>query len=78
MRRYGITTQDRDDMVVKQKGMCAICGLIPSGVLHVDHIRILGVVKVRGLLCGNCNKALGLIYDNPETLKRMIEYVSKL
>jgi len=32
---------------------------------------------VRGLLCSNCNKALGLVRDSVETLRNMIEYVSR-
>ena len=44
-------------------------------VPHVDHDHITG--KVRGLLCGSCNRALGLIKDNLETLVRLQKYLEK-
>lgn len=39
----------------------------------VDHCHTTG--KVRGLLCNNCNTALGLVDDKIEVLKRMIKYL---
>lgn len=41
----------------KQKGRCALCGIILGDKLNVDHDHITG--KVRGLLCRDCNIALG-------------------
>jgi len=32
--------------------------------------------KIRGLLCGNCNTALGLVKDSQDTLKAMLQYLS--
>lgn len=31
--------------------------------------------KVRGLLCGNCNRAIGLLKDDIKSLERAIEYL---
>lgn len=64
--RYGLTPAQFEEMLLKQEGKCAIC-LIPSEKrLHIDHCHKTG--KVRGLLCGNCNMALGLFKDNEQLL----------
>lgn len=47
-----------------------------SGLLVVDHDHNTGVV--RGLLCHNCNRALGLLQDNPETLEVAIAYLKSV
>lgn len=39
----------------------------------VDHDHVTG--KVRGLLCRQCNSALGFAGDNPERLERLARYL---
>ena len=55
---------------------CFICGNV-SGAgrrrLHIDHDHATG--HVRGLLCSNCNTALGGFRDNQYLLKRALEYL---
>ncbi len=41
--------------------------------LMVDHDHTTG--EVRGLLCHNCNRAIGLLREDPERLRRAIEYL---
>ena len=72
--RYGITKADYEKMLFVQMGLCAICLMKPKNKLHVDHDHLTG--KVRGLLCGNCNKALGLLRDNTDFLSKAIEYLN--
>jgi hypothetical protein len=74
--RYGITKEQYEQMLEAQNGGCAICKS-PSkgGVLHVDHCHASGVV--RGLLCPECNKALGLFRDSTDALLRAIQYLRK-
>ena len=71
-REYGITLDDYNERVEEQRGLCLLCGkpetLVdkPTGKiksLHVDHDHETG--KVRGLLCGRCNRVLG-IYEKFE------------
>ena len=67
---YGITVKDYDRMFEEQNGVCWICGKAEttnSGTLHVDHNEESG--KVRGLLCGRCNRAIGLLDHLPELLQ---------
>ena len=78
LQTYGITNQDYEQMLENQGFCCAGCGLhqnILEKKLNVDHDHVTG--KVRGLLCGNCNRALGLVKDNMETLVRLQEYLEK-
>jgi Recombination endonuclease VII len=42
---------------------------------NVDHCHTTG--KIRGLLCGNCNSALGLIKENIPSMENMIAYIKK-
>ena len=77
---YGIGYQEVLDMLEAQNNLCAICQEVGfkmhSGIdspLNVDHDHNTG--KVRGLLCHNCNRALGLMKDNTEWLRRSISYL---
>ena len=72
---YGLTPEDYTAMVEAQQSRCAICRAMVSGNLHVDHDHISG--KVRGLLCGPCNRILGLAKDEAETLRAAIEYLER-
>jgi len=71
--RYGITPEQYNELFEKQKGLCAICGKEQEARLHVDHCHNTKVV--RGLLCGNCNRALGLMKDNIEFLLKAVNYL---
>jgi hypothetical protein len=72
---YGLTRDDYDKLLSDQGGVCAICGTSEPGGRgwHVDHCHADGFV--RGLLCSNCNTALGLFKDNPITLIQGATYL---
>ena len=72
-RKYGITVADYEAIREAQQGRCALCGAMPTESMHVDHCHKTG--RVRGLLCGHCNKGLGLFRDDPELLRRAIAYL---
>jgi hypothetical protein len=78
-RTYGISLEEYQVMVIAQDNRCAICLQIPNGVgkqnqrLHVDHDAITG--KVRGLLCGNCNRAIGMLSHDSEIIQRAVDYL---
>jgi len=82
-RKFGITRIDFDRMVDEQDGCCAICLQPPSTAkghsvkhrLHVDHCHKTG--KVRGLLCNNCNAALGYFADDTVAMARAIRYLKQ-
>ncbi|EIM6622183.1 endonuclease VII domain-containing protein [Salmonella enterica] len=80
MTKYGITLERYNELSEAQNHVCAICGNAETRVIHgtltslcVDHCHQSG--KVRGLLCANCNRAIGLIKDNTELLKNAVRYL---
>jgi len=76
IRSYGISVEEYDQMLEDQGGTCYICGEPPQGrALDIDHCHKSG--KVRGLLCSNHNRALGLLGDDPALLLKSIEYLVK-
>ena len=77
---YGIGLKEVRELLEKQNNLCAICQEVGfkmhEGVgspLNVDHCHTTGTV--RGLLCHNCNRALGLFKDDIERLQRSIDYL---
>ncbi len=81
-RTFGIHLIDYQRMFIEQNGVCAICER-PETVkrrgkvkwLAVDHNHETG--HVRGLLCDHCNKAVGLMREDPRSLRRAADYVEK-
>ncbi len=74
LRKYGITPEVYETMLIEQRGVCAICGGVDSRKLAVDHCHSTG--RVRGLLCGTCNRGLGNFRDSTELLERAKGYLS--
>lgn len=77
--RYNLGAEELADLIAKFDGKCWICRSSPA--THVDHDhsccpRAGSCGKcVRGILCRNCNNALGLFADNTDSLARAIEYL---
>jgi hypothetical protein len=75
---YGITGEQYAALLSYQGGRCAICQRATgaSKRLAVDHDHATG--KVRGLLCGRCNRdVLGHLRDDPAALRRAADYLEK-
>jgi hypothetical protein len=58
-------------MLAEQGGVCACCD--KPNPEHVDHDHASG--RVRGMLCFNCNQALGNVRDQVPTLERLRDYL---
>lgn len=81
VRNYGVTLEWYDKKFKEQNGVCAICGL--EGFLMdpkrhktklvVDHCHTSGTV--RGLLCHNCNRGLGLFKDSLASISSALTYL---
>ena len=83
LSKFGITADRYAELVAGQRGACAICKRPdPRGFrLSVDHDHVCCPGKkscgkcVRGLLCGNCNAAIGLLQDDPDMLEQAAQYL---
>lgn len=71
LKRYGLTEESYQQLFESQAGLCAICA--QPHPLEIDHNH--ETEHVRGLLCGRCNKAIGLLLDNPDLAKRAMLYL---
>ena len=78
-KKYGITLEEYERILQEQKCKCAICGTIRPGAIikrfHIDHCHKSN--KVRGLLCENCNRAIGQLQDDPTILRKAAEYLER-
>lgn len=83
--KYNLSVEDYETMLVAQSFSCAICqkhvndnngpsAKNGSQRLAVDHDHV--TKNIRGLLCNNCNRALGLFNDDPELLVQAKRYLS--
>jgi Recombination endonuclease VII len=72
---YGLSKEDYRRLLAAQNGLCAVCDEKPERRLCVDHCHATG--EVRGLLCGNCNTAIGLLADDPERMLAAARYVRR-
>lgn len=72
-RKYGLTTEEFSAMILKQQNKCKICECDLDDP-QIDHDHDTG--KIRGLLCRPCNMSLGLLKENPQTLRNMITYIN--
>jgi hypothetical protein len=80
-RWFGMTLEQYEAMHAAQNGLCAIChkkervkdrtGAIQR--LSVDHNHATGLV--RKLLCGQCNRGIGMFCEDPELLISAAAYL---
>lgn len=77
--KFGIDPEQYSQMIEDQHNQCSICGYSPldnarkTAKLYVDHNHTTG--KIRGLLCMNCNAALGHFREDLTILKKAVNYL---
>jgi hypothetical protein len=73
------TKEQYSALIAAQRGLCACCHQPPADgkKLVIDHQHGVLPLKVRGLLCGHCNTALGFAKDNIKTLTNMVDYLER-
>ena len=74
-RKYSIPEEQVEAMWATEN--CMICNAPRKAdkMLCIDHCHSTG--RIRGVLCDDCNIALGKFKDNPESLKQAILYLEK-
>ena len=76
--RHGMVLDDFNEMVDKFQGLCWICRVRSGKVIDHDHSCCIGSSCgrcVRGWLCDECNKMLGMAGDKVSTLINAITYL---
>ena len=74
INKYGITLEEYRTMSEAQNDSCFICGKKEtSKALAVDHCHRTG--KIRSLLCGKCNPAVGFLSDDPDLAQKVLNYI---
>ena len=91
-RKFRLTVERYDELLLSQRGVCALCDQPESKVHHrtgrvmnlaVDHdheccagIRSCGEC-IRGLLCYECNLLIGKVEAKPKLRARFADYLSR-
>jgi len=82
LKRYKMTPEEYDAKLRAQGGVCAICGGLPGHrrlVVDHDHSCCPGRVTCgecnRGLICYECNMALGKMHDSIEVVRAALAYL---
>lgn len=84
--KFGITRGDFDQLWQEQGGRCAICSdpFTDASKVAIDHDHECCSGRanacgrcVRGLLCSNCNTAIGLLKDSRDRLLSAIQYLEQ-
>jgi hypothetical protein len=83
--KYNLTEAAYNNLYNSQQGRCWICEKQGKSLydlsrklkdrLYVDHCHKTSVV--RGLLCRNCNSAIGLLEDRVELFHKAIKYIQR-
>ena len=77
LKKYRLSSEEYEAMLSSQSGRCAICEDLMGGGKneHIDHDHVTG--QVRGILCSQCNTAIGKFKDSPEIILKAAEYVMR-
>jgi hypothetical protein len=76
--KYGLSREQYEGLFVLQNNKCANLGCLADISIassHVDHCHTTG--KLRGILCKNCNWALGLLKDKTQAIKGLGQYLER-
>jgi len=81
--KHGLTADKVSELRKGQEDKCALCGNTFVDTPHIDHNHECCPPNKscpdcrRELLCGTCNRGLGMFKDSPALLQRAIDYLVK-
>ena len=83
-RRHNMTREGRDRYILEQGSICGICATDDPGKRgwQLDHDHTCCPAEYscsscrRGILCVRCNTAIGLFDDNPEFIRKALDYLT--
>lgn len=78
-KRHNITKEKYEELLSLYDGKCHACQNNIGNNIDHDHDCCSGGFScgncVRGILCRDCNLALGILKDNVETMLKLISYI---
>lgn len=85
-RKYGITQEQYDTILASQNFVCGACHEAPTfspvrkgaskyDNFVIDHDHVTG--EIRGILCTNCNVAIGMLRDSPDKARKIADYLDR-
>ncbi len=75
--RYKIAQPEMAKLLERRKGGCEVCKSLEDPHIDHDHAKPRGLDGIRGILCGHCNRVLGIVKDNPAILRALADYLEK-
>ncbi len=79
-KRHNITKERYEELFALYLGKCHACQNNDGNNIDHDHACCEGSFScgkcIRGVLCSQCNTALGLVKDSKEVLQRLIKYLN--
>lgn len=79
---FGISLAEYEEMLASQGNVCGACGGAETDThygklrrMAVDHCHTSG--RIRGILCGSCNKGIGHFKDDPVLLRKAADYLER-
>lgn len=74
--KFKLSESEYEQYFIDAGYKCTCCGVTNKDRrLCLDHCHTTG--KIRGVLCTNCNTALGLVHEKTDTLRNLIKYVGE-
>ena len=72
-RKFNLSETEYENLISVNN--CQVCGRDITEKKCIDHCHT--TEKIRGVLCNNCNTALGLVGDNVQILSKLIRYLEQ-
>ncbi len=80
-KKHHISKEFYDEMLNKYNDKCWICREKQASHIDHDHSCCKGYYScgkcIRGVLCSNCNTAIGLFSDDANLMKKAISYINR-